>query len=114
MAEARAPGGRPWWMRTSCLLTALVIILLVGGTIFAYLSFYQGREISRITGIPVKIALPPCITSYDQVISVSFHSISSGETIKDVTYICDGRLYSQEFNDFGILQGSIEWQLQSR
>lgn len=114
MTESPKARQRSWWAQPSCLLTALVLVLLVGGGIFAYVSFYQGRDISRITGIATRIALPACVTSYDQVVSISFHSRGTGETIKDVTYICDGRMYSQEYNDFGILQGSIEWTIQGR
>ena len=115
MAGARASeDGRPWWRHRGCLVSiAVVVVLLVGG-VWLYLSIYQGRDISRITGRPVQIALPDCVTSAEQVISVSFHSNSPGETIKDVTYVCDGRLYSHEYNDFGILQGSIEWTFTRR
>jgi hypothetical protein len=84
-----------------------VLLLVVG--IGLYFSLYQGRDISRVTGVPVRIALPDCVTNPDQVISVSFHAKSAGETIKDVTYVCDGRIYSHEYNDFGILEGTIEW-----
>ena len=105
---------RPWWRRLGCIVSiAVVVVLLVGG-VWLYLSLYQGRDISRITGRPVQIALPECVTSADQVISVSFHSVSAGETTKDVTYVCDGRVYSHEYNDFGILQGSIEWTFTRR
>jgi hypothetical protein len=105
---------RPWWRRLGCLVSiAAVVVVLVGG-VWLYLSFYQGRDISRFTGRPVPIALPECVTSVDQVISISFHTDRSGETIKDVTYVCDGRLYSHEYNDFGILQGSIEWTFTRR
>jgi hypothetical protein len=90
------------------LIGAVVLVMLVGG-IWLYTSFYQGRDLSRWTGIPVKVALPDCVRGPDQIISVSFHSKSSGETVKDVTYVCDGRIYSHEYNDFGILQGTIEW-----
>jgi hypothetical protein len=115
MAEARASGGgRPWWRRLGCVVPIVVAVVLVVGGAWLYLSLYQGRDISRITGRPVQIALPDCVTSADQVISVSFHSASSGETTKDVTYVCDGRLYSHEYNDFGILQGSIEWTFTRR
>jgi hypothetical protein len=115
MTEPQASGrARPWWRRAGCILSiAAVIALLVGG-VWLYFSLYQGRDISRITGRPVQIALPDCVSSAEQVISVSFHSQSSGETIKDVTYICDGRLFSHEYNDFGILQGSVEWTFTRR
>jgi hypothetical protein len=108
------PNKRPWWQNWGCLLSGIVALLLVGGAIWIYLSLYQGRDIARVTGIPVKIGLPDCVQSYEQVVSISFHSISSGETVKDVTYICNGLMYSQEYNDFGILQGSIEWTLRGR
>lgn len=101
-------GTRPWWMQPGCLLGGLITLVLVGGAIFLYFSFYQGRDISRVTGVPVKVSLPDCVKSHEQVLSISFHDKSS-ETIKDVTYVCDGRLFSQEYNDYGILQGSIEW-----
>jgi hypothetical protein len=104
---------RPWWAQPTCLMIGLATILVVGGLVFAYFSVYQGRDISRITGQAVRISLPACITSYDQIVSISFHSRSNGETIKDVTYRCDGKLFSQEYNDFGVFQGSIEWTLQS-
>jgi hypothetical protein len=84
------------------------------GSVWLYFSFYQGREISRFIGVPVRIALLECVTSAEQVIGVSFHSEASGETIKDVTYVCDGRVFSHEYNDFGILQGSVEWTFQRR
>ena len=115
MAEPQASeGARPWQRRPGCILSiAAVIALLVGG-VWLYFSFYQGRDISRFTGVPVRIALPECVTSAEQVISVSFHSEGSGETIKDVTYVCDGRVFSHEYNDFGILQGSVEWTFQRR
>jgi hypothetical protein len=115
MAGARASGdGRPWWRRLGCIVSiAVVVVLLVSG-VWLYFSFYQGRDISRFTGVPVRIALPECVTSIEQVVSVSFHAEGSGETVKDVTYVCDGRLYSHEYNDFGILQGSIEWTFTRR
>ena len=113
MAQARS-SGRQWWQRPGCILAIVVPILVVAGGIWLYLSLYQGRDISRFTGVPVPIALPDCVTSVEQVVSVSFHSKSSGETVKDVTYTCDGRLYSHEYNDFGILQGSIEWTIKRR
>ena len=113
MGQARS-SGRQWWQRPGCILAIVVPILLVAGGIWLYLSLYQGRDISRFTGVPVPIALPDCVTSVEQVVSVSFHSKSSGETVKDVTYTCDGRLYSHEYNDFGILQGSIEWTFKRR
>jgi hypothetical protein len=115
MADApTSKNGRPWWQRPGCIFAIVVPILLVVGGIWLYLSVYQGRDISRFTGVPVKLTLPDCVTSNDQVVSVSFHSLPSGETIKDVTYICDGRLFSHEYNDFGILQGSIEWNIKGR
>ncbi len=92
-----------------CVAAIAVVILLIVGGVWIYLNVYQGRDISRITGRPVKIALPECVTNTEQIISVSFHSVSAGETIKDVTYTCDGKMYSREFNDYGVLQGSIEW-----
>jgi hypothetical protein len=110
MTEPQASeSARPWQRRPGCILSIVAVIALLVGGVWLYFSLYQGRDISRITGRPVQIALPECVTSAEQVISVSFHSEPSGETIKDVTYVCDGRLYSHEYNDFGILQGSVEW-----
>jgi hypothetical protein len=116
MAEQQEASGdaRPWQRRPGCILSIAAAIGLVVGGVWLYFSLYQGRDISRITGRPVQIALPECVTSVEQVISVSFHTESSGETIKDVTYTCDGRIYSHEYNDFGILQGSVEWTFQRR
>jgi hypothetical protein len=107
-------GARAWWRRPGCIAAIVVPIVLAVALIWIYLNIYQGRDISRVTGRPVQIALPECVTSAEQVISVSFHTDTPGETIKDVTYTCDGRLYSREFNDFGILQGSIEWTFTRR
>ena len=115
MAESQASRDtRPWQRRPGCILSIVAALGLLVGAVWLYFSLYQGRDISRITGRPVQIALPDCVTSADQVISVSFHSETSGETIKDVTYICDGRVYSHEYNDFGILQGSVEWTFTRR
>lgn len=75
---------------------------------------YQGRKISRITGGAVEIDLPEEVTSYEQIVSISFHKNSDGETIKDVTYMgTDGKLHSREYNDWGIFQGEIIWNLQN-
>ena len=93
MAKAQASrSGRPWLRRPGCILSIAAVIALVVGIVYVYFSLYQGRDISRITGRPVQIALPECVTSVEQVLSVSFHSEASGETIKDVTYVCDGRV----------------------
>jgi hypothetical protein len=86
-----------------------VILLLVIIGVVIYLNVYQGRDIARITGRPVEVMLPECVTTPDQIISISFHTKAAGETVKDVTYVCDGRIFSREYNDFGILQGTIEW-----
>jgi hypothetical protein len=115
MTESQASeSAQRWQRRPGCIVSIGVVIALLVGGVWLYFSFYQGRDISRITGRPVQIALPECVTSADQVISVSFHSDRSGETIKDVTYTCDGRLFSHEYNDFGILQGSVEWTFTRR
>ena len=115
MTEPQASGrARAWWRRPGCILSIVAVIALLVGGVWLYFSLYQGRDISRITGRPVQIALPDCVNSAEQVVSVSFHSESSGETIKDVTYICDGRVFSHEYNDFGILQGSVEWTFTRR
>jgi len=102
---------RSFWQNRGCLISAAVAILIVVGLIWFYFSIYQGRGISRWTGIPVKVTLPECVTSMDQVVSISFHKEADGETIKDVTYRCNDRLFSREYNDFGILQGEVEWVL---
>lgn len=107
MAQAK----RPILSKLTCgVIAAVVLLVLIGGVVI-YFNIYQGRNISRFTGIAVKISLPECITNPDQIISVSFHKNANGETIKDLTYRCnDGKIFSQEYNDLGILQGSIEWQ----
>lgn len=107
-------GNRPFWLRPGCIGGILLAVVIVVGVTWVYLSVYQGRNISRITGIPTKIELPECITSRDQIISISFHSKLGGETIKDVTYECEGRIYSHEYNDFGIFQGAIEWTIKQQ
>jgi hypothetical protein len=115
MAEPQASGSvRPWWRRLGCILSIVAVVAVLVGGVWIYFSLYQGRDISRITGRPVQIALPECVTSVEQVVSVSFHSEASGETIKDVTYVCEGRVFSHEYNDFGILQGSVEWTFKQR
>jgi hypothetical protein len=115
MSWTRASNGqRPWWQNIGCIASLAVAVLLLVGGVWLYLNVYQGRDISRITGQAVKIALPACVTSFDQVVSISFHTARTGETIKDVTYICNGQLFSEEYNDFGILTGSIEWTLRGR
>ncbi|HEX5689636.1 MAG TPA: hypothetical protein VFX76_06530 [Roseiflexaceae bacterium] len=113
MSQA-STNGRPWWLRPGCVAAIVLPVLLLAFGLWIYLAFYQGRDISRVTGRPVQIALPDCVRSAEQVISVSFHSDRAGETIKDLTYVCDGQLFSREFNDFGILQGSIEWTFTQR
>ncbi|HEY1015204.1 MAG TPA: hypothetical protein VGE07_21035 [Herpetosiphonaceae bacterium] len=102
---------RSWWSRPGCMIAVVAVLALILLVPFVWLNFYQGRTLSRYTGIPVKIDLPDCVTSVDQVVSVSFHSKTSGETIKDVTYKCGGRLYSHEYNDSGFLEGEIEWTI---
>lgn len=90
------------------LLGVVVTVLLLGGVS----ACYQGRKISRLTGLPVHINLPQDLTSYDKIVSISFHKDASGETFKDVTYIgTDGKLHSHEYNDWGIFQGEIIWNL---
>ena len=70
---------RPWWQRPGCILSIVVPVVLLVVVIWLYLSLYQGRDLSRVTGVPIRIALPDCVTNPDQVISVSFHAKSSGE-----------------------------------
>lgn len=86
----------------------LVATLLFGGIS----ACYQGRDISRVTGRAVRIDLPQDLVSYDDIVSISFHKNADGETLKDITYFStDGKLYSKEFNDWGIFQGEIVWEL---
>ncbi len=90
-------------------LTCVLAIIIIGGVS----GCYQGRTISRITGRATYIDLPDDVTSYDQVLSISFHKNADGETLKDVTYMGpDGKLHSKEYNDWGIFQGEIIWNLQ--
>ena len=113
-AERAMRGSTAWWRQPGCILAIVVASLMVVAAVWIYFGLYQGRDISRITGVPVKIALPDCVTSHDQVVSISFHTSQQGETVKDVTYMCDGKLFSHEYNDFGILQGSIKWTLKGQ
>ena len=90
-------------------LGIIVTFMIFGGIS----SCYQGRDISRYTGRAVRIDLPDDLRSYEDIVSISFHKNADGETVKDVTYIAtDGLLHSKEFNDWGILQGEIIWELQ--
>jgi hypothetical protein len=102
---------RPRISKLTCgIVLAVVIVLIVGGVWFYYGVIYQGRALSRLTGIANPVKLPDCITSSEQIISISFHKGNQGESIKDVTFVCpDGRIYSEEYNDLGVFQGSIEW-----
>lgn len=106
--------GTVWWRQPGCILAIAVVVLMAGAAVWIYFGLYQGRDISRITGVPVKIALPDCVRSPEQVISVSFHEEAQSEVVKDVTYTCDGKLFSHEYNDFGVLQGSIEWTIKGQ
>ena len=91
-------------------LGLFLTLLIVGGVS----GCYQGRKISRITGGAVNIDLPEDVTSYEQIVSISFHKNNDGETIKDVTYMgADGKLHSKEYNDWGVFQGEIIWNLQN-
>jgi hypothetical protein len=114
MSAERAARGTAWWRNPGCLLAIAVVVLMVSAAGWIYFAFYQGRDISRITGVPVKIEMPDCVRSVDQVVSVSFHDTPQGETIKDLTYICDGKLFSHEYNDFGIMPGRIEWAVKGQ
>lgn len=90
------------------LLGLLTALLLAGGIT----ACYQGRDISRITGRAVHVALPSDLVSYDKIVSISFHKNNDGETIKDITYLStDGKLHSKEYNDWGVFQGEIIWDL---
>ncbi len=93
------------------LIGVLAALIVLGGLT----GCYQGRQISRLTGQAVHIDLPKDLAGYDKIISVSFHKTDNGETIKDVTYVgTDGKVHSQEYNDWGIFQGEIVWELQGR
>ena len=93
------------------LMGILVALIVLGGLT----GCYQGRQISRLTGQAAHIDLPRDLASYDKIISISFHKTDKGETIKDVTYLgADGKVHSQEYNDWGIFQGEIIWDLQGR
>jgi hypothetical protein len=93
------------------LLGVVLTLALVSGIS----ACYQGRKLSRLTGLSVHIKLPDDLASYDQIISISFHKNEDGETIKDVTYHgADGKVHTHEYNDWGIFQGSITWELQGR
>lgn len=92
-------------------LGVLTTLLLIGGIS----ACYQGRDIARITGRAVHVELPSDLTGYDQIVSISFHKNSDGETLKDITYLStDGKLHSKEYNDWGIFQGEIIWELAGR
>ena len=98
--------GAQWFI-----LGIFVSLMLFGGVT----ACYQGRKIARLTGRPVNIELPADVTSYDQIVSISFHKNTNGETIKDVTYKgTDGKLHSHEYNDWGVFQGEIVWELRER
>ena len=93
-------------------LLGVVLTLLALGGVSAC---YQGRDIARVTGRPVHIDLPSDVTSYEQIITISFHKNSDGETLKDVTYMgADGKMHSKEYNDWGIFQGEIIWDLDAK
>lgn len=93
-------------------LLGVVLALLAMGGVSAC---YQGRDIARVTGRPVYIDLPSDVTSYDQIVTISFHKNDKGETLKDVTYIGgDGKIHSKEYNDWGIFQGEIIWELDAQ
>ncbi|MEM7129525.1 MAG: hypothetical protein AAF702_24545 [Chloroflexota bacterium] len=86
----------------------LVTLIMFGGVS----ACYQGRDISRWTGRAQRVELPDDLTSYDKIITVSFHKNESGETLKDVTYIgADGLMRSKEYKDWGLLEGEIIWEL---
>ncbi len=68
----------------------------------------QSRKLSRFTGLPVKLKLPKdCY----KVVSVSItNDTKNNNQIKNITYIAtNGKLYTKEYTDWGILEGSIEW-----
>ncbi|NOK59417.1 MAG: hypothetical protein GFH27_549283n123 [Chloroflexi bacterium AL-W] len=114
MADTTSEKKRPWWLRLGCIIPPIVAVAILVLGVWIYLNLYQGRDFSRVTGVPVEVKLPECITNVDQIVSIGFHSRGAGETIKDVTYVCDDRIFSREYNDFGLLQGSIEWTFQDQ
>ena len=90
----------------------------VAGIAFSFMLFggvsacYQGRDLSRWIGVAQSVDLPDDLRSYDDIVTVSFHKNSSGETLKDLTYIgADGKLHSREYKDWGLLEGEIVWEL---
>ncbi len=92
------------WFLAGVLMTTM----LFGGVS----ACYQGRDLSRWTGRPVNIELPPDITNPRNVISISFHKDNEGATVKDVTYIGqDGNLHSKEYRDWNLLEGEIIWEV---
>ena len=91
------------------LFGVLAALIVVGGLS----ACYQGRDVSRITGKPTQVKLPEDLGCYEDIISISFHKSDNGETLKDVTYLAtDGRVHSREYNDWGVFQGEIIWELQ--
>ena len=52
-------------------LLGVVLTLLAMGGVSAC---YQGRDIARVTGRAVHIDLPSDVTSYDQIVTISFHN----------------------------------------
>lgn len=75
----------------------------------------QGCKILRLTRQAVHIDLPKDPAGHDKIISISFHKTDDGGTIKAVTCLgADGKVHSLEYNDGGIVQGPIIWELQGR
>jgi len=95
-------------MRKSLLVIVAVLLVLAaaGG---AYVYFFAGRTLSRLTGglVAHRLALPDCA----EFIGVDFQE-SGGSTVKLVTYLAfDGHYYTEEFRDLSPLEGKIQWIL---
>ena len=89
----------------------LVTLIMFGGIS----ACYQGRDFARWTGVAQRVDLPDDLTSYNKIISVSFHKNENGETLKDITYIsADGLMRSKEYKDWGLLEGEIIWNLTAK
>ena len=66
----------------------------------------QSQYISRWTGIPVKINLPAnCISDYQFSFTKDDNITYKYVTCKNKDWIW----MTKEYNDYGVLEGSIEW-----
>lgn len=78
-----------------------LFLLFVFTFIFSGCAF-QTRWASRITGEPIDIALPEdCV----KVINISFEPESKSVTCYDE----DSNVFSQEYSDWGVFQGRVNW-----